>query len=209
MTPLSRLFAIFPAFQMAAILAAAAAWVSAPSAASFGAILLAVYGLPVASYRVLAWILPIKQEASYLDREDFAPWWAAHQTQAVLNAVPQFEAALRLVPGLFSAWLRLWGSRIGAGVYWTPMVEIVDRDLLEIGDRVVIGAQAVFCSHVIKPGKRGLLLYVKAIRVGAGAFVSASSRFGPGAQVAPGAYVPFSTDVYPNRRFPAEAAHVG
>ena len=209
MTPLSCFFAFFPALQMAAIGLAFAAWVRSPSTAGFGWILASIYGLPLAVYHILNRVFPIREGASYLDREQFVPWWAAHQTQAVLNAAPQFEAPLRLVPGAYSAWLRLWGSRIGAGVYWTAAAEVIDRDLLEIGEGAIIGAKATFCAHVVNPGKRGLLLYVKRIRVGEGAFLSASTRFGPGAEVARGAFVPLNADVFPNERVAPEAAHVG
>lgn len=209
MTPLSWFFAFFPALQLTAIALAIAAWVREPSAASSGCLLAAVYGLPLAVHRALSRLFPIREGASYLDREEFVPWWAAHQTQAVLNAVPQLEAPLRLVPGAYSAWLRLWGSRIGRGVYWTAAAEVIDRDLLDLGDRVIVGAKAVFCAHVVSPGKRGLMLYVKRIRVGERAFLSASTRFGPGARVDQGAFVPLNTDVFPNRAVLPEAVHVG
>lgn len=209
MTLLSWFFAFFPALQLAAIAASIAAWPRVGAAGSAGWTLFSIYGLPLVAFRTLRLVAPIREGVSYLDREDFVPWWAAHQTQALLNALPQLEALLRLVPGVYSAWLRLWGSRIGAGVYWTPAVSVIDRDRLDVGDRVIVGAQAVFCGHVIKPGKRGLMLYVKAISIGERAFLSADTRFGPGASVEPGAYVPFNTDVSLNSRFSPEAVHVG
>ena len=202
MTPLSWFFGFFPALQMASIGLAALS-------GSVCRTLAAIYGLPLAVYHALNRAFPIREGVSYLDREEFVPWWAAHQAQAVLNAVPQLEAPFRLVPGAYSAWLRLWGSRIGAGVYWTAAAEVIDRDLLEIGDRAIVGAKAVFCAHVVNPGKRGLMLYVKRIRIGERAFLSAATRFGPGAHVEPYAFVPLDTDVNPNERFRAETAHVG
>lgn len=41
-----------------------------------------------------------------------------------------------LIPGIFSCWLRLWGAKVGRDVYWTTRLEIADRSLLEIGDRI-------------------------------------------------------------------------
>ena len=64
---------------------------------------------------------------------------AGHQLQVLYSAFP----ALRLVPGLYSAWLRLWGSRVGRAVYWTPQVKITDRGLLKVGDGVVFGHRVV------------------------------------------------------------------
>ncbi|MBI5201379.1 MAG: acyl transferase [Elusimicrobia bacterium] len=209
MTIFSRFFAFFPSLQMIGIGLSLAAWLRDPSLERFGWALAAIYVLPLAAYRALRLVAPVQEGVRYLDRAEFVPWWAAHQTQAVLNAVPQFEAALRLIPGAFSAWLRLWGSRVGAGVYWTAHAEVVDRDLLDIGDRAIIGAKAVFCSHVVNPGSRGLMLYVKRIRVGSRAFLGACARLGPGATIEPGGVVPVSTDVYPNRVVGTEAVHAG
>ncbi|MDJ0694669.1 GH3 auxin-responsive promoter family protein [Mastigocoleus sp. MO_188.B34] len=41
-----------------------------------------------------------------------------------------------LLTEVITLWLRLWGSKVGEGIYWTPKIEIADRGLLEIGDRV-------------------------------------------------------------------------
>src|SRR5580698_10538982 len=43
----------------------------------------------------------------------FFRWWATWYLQAVFNRLLWIEEIFRLVPGLYSAWLRLWGASIG------------------------------------------------------------------------------------------------
>src|SRR5262249_19077251 len=122
-----------------------------------------------------------------------------HQAQLVYIALPPLEALLRLVPGLYSAWLRLWGARIGRRVYWTPLVDIGDRSLVEIGNDVIFGHRATLYAHVISRTKDKLVLYVKPIVIGDGAFVGAGSVLGPGTRVGEGKLVAAGTHVYPNQ----------
>lgn len=190
MTPLSRFFSIFPALQLGIIALATSAFTLAPSLERALALLAAVYVVPLGVFRWLEWAFPLSDGPSYLDGPDFSPWWAGHQTQAVLNALPSFEALMRLIPGLYSAWLRLWGSRVGADVYWTARVEVLDRNLLEIGDGVVVGHKVFMSGHIIKRTRKGVLLWVRGITVGNGAFLGAECSLGPGARVGEGAVVP-------------------
>ncbi|MCX6953884.1 MAG: hypothetical protein NTV51_17175 [Verrucomicrobia bacterium] len=41
----------------------------------------------------------------------FFRWWATWQLQSLFNRLPWIEETLRLVPALYSGWLRLWGLR--------------------------------------------------------------------------------------------------
>lgn len=186
--------ALFPAFLVG--LAALTAW-WAP-----WAVPLVIYLLPPLLYRLHTRVFPIREGLSRLVGKAYHPWWGGHQIQLLFIAVPSLEAVLRVLH-LYSPWLRLWGARVGRGVYWTPLVEITDRALLDIGDHVVIGHRCGFYGHAIKPSKDNLILYTRRITIGAGAFLSGGCGFGPGAEVAPGAYLPLRTEVYPNRRFTA------
>ena len=78
--------------------------------------------------------------------------------QLLYGAVPLLETVLRLIPGAYSAWLRLWGSRIGKGGYRTPQVQVLDRSLLEVGDGAVFGHEVKVACRVIKPSRIGILL---------------------------------------------------
>jgi hypothetical protein len=165
-------------------------------------LLFSLYGLPVLTYAIHNRFYPLRSGISYLG-DGYSPWWGSHQIQAIYIALPALESWMRLVPGLFSAWLRLWGAQIGRQVYWTPGLEIADRGLLEVGDQVVFGQRVGLYAHVIKPVVRScrpdLLLYLKPITIGTGAFVGAGSDLAAGAVVLPGAFLPAASRVYPNQ----------
>lgn len=206
MSVLRRLPALFPACVLALAADAALGLLRAPGLGAAAWLLFVLYGLPVAAYRLHQRRFPLEQGVSYLDGPAYCPWWGGQQLQAVYIAFPALEAGLRLVPGLYSAWLRLWGSRIGAGVYWTPRCAIVDRGLLELGDHVLFGHEVQCFAHVVKPRNGRLILYVRRVAIGSGAFIGAGSRLGPGVVIEPGCKVPLLSDLRPNRRF-AEPAH--
>lgn len=144
----------------------------------------------------------------------FLRWWALSQLQLVFNRLPQLEELLRLVPALYSAWLRLWGSRIGRLVFWSPGVVITDRQLVEVGDRAIIGMGAKIGPHVVIREPDGTTRLIAApVVIGAGAMVGGLTVFGPGARMAPGemshrtlVLPPFWSWEHGRRRRPAAAA---
>ena len=203
MTLLSTLLAFFPSLVVGLAgvtfvwLCVADSW--ATGLLRMSLLLFVVYGLPVLTYRLHTWRYPISEGVSYLQGKGYSPWWGSHQIQAIYIAIPTLETWLRLVPGAFSTWLRLWGAEVGQQVYWTPGLEIADRGLLTIGDRVVMGHRVGLYAHVIKPKRQDLMLYVKRIHIGDDTFVGAGSRLGPGVAIAAGTYLSAGSDVYPNR----------
>lgn len=116
----------------------------------------------------------------------FLSWWVTLQLQTLFLRLPFLEELLRLVPGLYSAWLRLWGSRIGARVYWSAGTVVLDRGYLDIGDGVVFGAGVRLNGHVLAKEEGRLTLIVDVVRVGAGAAVGGYSLLTAGTEVAPG-----------------------
>ena len=200
MTVLSRFLSFFPLIALLGICASLVAFIITPSVLTLVTLAFAVYGLPLCVFRLLHVLFPITEGFSHLDERRYSPWWGSHQTQAIYIAIPQLEAVLRLIPGAFSGWLRLWGSRVGASVYWTPRVEIVDRNLLDIGDRVIFGDKVECWAHVIKPKDGRLSLYVKRVQIGHNVFLGAGSRIGPGASIADGASVPILAILFPNQK---------
>ena len=147
-----------------------------------------LYLIPPFVFRIHGFIFPqLKGRSIISDAKVYSPWWGGHQVQLLYIAFPAFEAALRLFPGFYSAWLRLWGAKVGRRVYWTPRVEILDRNLMDIGDEVVFGHRVVCVSHVIDQTSDGsLLLYVKPIQIGDGVFIGAGSSIGPGCVIEAG-----------------------
>jgi acetyltransferase-like isoleucine patch superfamily enzyme len=79
----------------------------------------------------------------------FFQWWALFQIQILFCRFPALEEILRLVPGVYSLWLRLWGARIGRLTYWSPGAFISDRSFLSLGHDVVIGAGVRLIPHLI------------------------------------------------------------
>jgi hypothetical protein len=158
------------------------------------------YIIPPVSLRLHQAFFPISDKPVDLAKRKYCAWWGAHQIQVIYTAVPQLEALLRIIPGVYSPWLRLCGSRIGRKVYWTPNIEITDRSMLEIGDNAVFGHKCKLLGHAIKPTGRRMILYTKKISIGSNVFVGAGSRIGVGAVIADGVYLPILTDVYINQK---------
>lgn len=201
MTVRARLFSLFPAVWIFGVLAALAWWAVSPVTWTRGLLLIALlYVLPVVCFRLhqLAW--PLLEGKSMLNEPGYVPWWGAHQCQVMYTAWPALEATLRLIPGVYSAWLRLWGSRVGRGVHWTPSVEITDRSLLDVGDDVIFGHRAACYAHVVQRRGDRLVLYVRRIVVGRGVLIGAGSRLGPGVSIDAGVILPVLSDVGAGRR---------
>jgi acetyltransferase-like isoleucine patch superfamily enzyme len=170
-----------------------------------GVALVALYLLPPLAARLSAWLMPLPRGEVELDERGFLAWWLSAQWQVIFNRARLLEEALRLVPGAYSAWLRLWGSRVGSLVYWSPGVELLDRGLLEIGDRVVFGAGVRLAGHVLLPGAdRRVRLLVGPVKVGREALVGAYSMLPPCAEVAEGSVSPplrlLRSSLRPSRR---------
>lgn len=199
MTLLSRVLAYFPALVMAIALACVVEMFLQPGSlrvVAFLALLLTLYGLPLGVYHIHQRFYPLKEGISYLLGKEYNPWWGSSQIQLIYVAFPILEVILRLIPGAFSLWLRLWGSKVGQQVYWTPTLELLDRGLLEIGDRVIFGHDVGLTSHTIKPKRNDLLLYVRKIKIGNDVFVGARVDLGPGATVADQSYVPLNSVLF-------------
>jgi len=106
-------------------------------------------------------------------------WWWSQQWQTLFNRFPFLDEVLRLLPSVYSMWLRLWGSHIGGLVYWAPDVRIIDRGLIDVGRNVVVGAGARIGSHYYANGE----LLIARVTIGANAVVGAYSTIAPGAVI--------------------------
>lgn len=201
MTLLSSLLLFFPLSVLLFAGMAFASLLSQPGLPALLCLLAVLYLYPVCIYRILNLFYPLQEGRYNLSERKYNPWWGSHQIQLIYFACPWLEALLRLIPGAYSAWLRLWGAKIGRRIYWTPNVQIDDRPLVEIGDNVLIGHQVHFISHVVLPHKGQMRLYVKKIQIGSGCFIGAGSRLGPGVCVEAGAFLPALTEGHVNQVF--------
>lgn len=199
MTLTGRLMSLFPALHLLLLAACLWAFVARPSAllaVTFVNLLYLVPPLLWQVYRAFLSDADPERHSWRLDVPERCEWWAAHQFQSLYAVFPALEAMLRVIPGAYSAWLRLWGSRIGRGVYWTPNVELLDRHNLTIGDRVVFGHRVVMTGHAVHRKAAGeVWLLARGVTIGDDCFLGATSRYGPGAVVPNGSTVPFGVDV--------------
>ncbi len=202
MTSLSRIFSLFPSFIFLLCILSFYLLIKISFCYGVLTLLFSLYLFPLLSFRLIGLISPIKEGTDDLLKKKFNTWWAAHQIQTIYYVFPFLENILKVVPGLFSLWLRLWGSRIGKNVYWTPNIIVNDRSLLDIADNVILGHRIEFLSHVITPKDSQLLLYVKKISIGPNAFIGAGSRFGPGVIIDENALLGVLTDGEVNQHFP-------
>jgi hypothetical protein len=156
--------------------------------ASFILIGLAVlYLFPPLAARALFALWGPTPRAATMGSSAFLRWWALTQLQVVFNRLPQLEELLRLVPGLYSSWLRLWGSRVGRLVFWSPGVVVTDRQLVDVGDGAVLGMGAKVAPHIVVREPDGVTRLVAApVVIGAGAVVGGLTVFGPGSRMAAG-----------------------
>jgi hypothetical protein len=120
-----------------------------------------------------------------LESAEFLRWWYVAQWQVVFNRLPLLEEVLRLIPGAYSLWLRLWGASIGAFVYWSPGMRIFDRPFVEIGDRVAIGIDTKLYSHFLSRSTSGTTdLYLAPIAIGNDALIGGCGLLTAGVRVA-------------------------
>ncbi|WP_392407591.1 acyltransferase [Chlorogloeopsis fritschii] len=199
MTILSTLLSLFPALVILMAFISFLFICFLPSIFSVAALFFSLYVFPLLVYKIHEKFYPLQEGISYLLGKNYSPWWGTHQIQIIYITFPALEAGLRLIPGAFSFWLRLWGAKVGKNVYWTPHLEIANRSLLEIGDNVVFGHRIGIYSHVIKPKKQDLMLYVKKVKIGSNVFLGAGSYIGPGVQIVDENFVAAGSYLYPNQ----------
>jgi hypothetical protein len=145
-----------------------------------------IYLAPPVLVRLLLWARPLRAGSFRLDAPEFLRWWASAQGQILFSRFPFLEEILRLAPGFYSAWLRLWGSKVGRLTYWAPGVRILDRSLLEIGDDVIFGVGVRLSPHVLADDKSGAThLHVGPVRIGSGCRVGGYSMLTAGTIVEP------------------------
>ena len=149
--------------------------------------LVCLYLAPPLLARTILSIAGISSGRISIGTKPFFVWWLVFQLQIVFCRLPALEEALRLIPGLYSQWLRLWGARIGRLTYWSPGTLITDRSFLAIGNNVVLGAGVRLNPHVLAKGKDGALeLLLARVVIGDQAMVGGYSLLTAGTEIHPG-----------------------
>jgi hypothetical protein len=135
---------------------------------------------PLLGRFLFAWT-PLRDGRHALGSRVFWSWWTSLKLQTLYLRLPFTEEVLRLVPGCYSMWLRLWGARIGRLTYWAPGLEITDRPLLSVGDNVVFGGKARVGAHILQRTATGELeLLLGRIHVGHRVMIGAQAAIAPG-----------------------------
>ena len=208
MNPADRLFSYFPLMMTVTSLAALGVFAQWPSLWSAALLIFVLYLLPPMVQRIMFRWAPLKHGVACIDGRGFCPWLAAHHIQAFYDALPYLESLLRVIPGFYSMWLRMWGSRVGYGVTWPVRMDVVDRSLMDIGNRVTFDREVELVAHVRqKMEGAGSRVLVRPVRVGSYAFVGAGARVGPGASVPHNANVPPLTVVGVNESYGEATRH--
>lgn len=194
MTLGGRLVSLFPLFYLGCVLAWLSKMFQNFQFYDFAVLIFIVYLMPLLIHRIHFFFFPFSDGYWVLAEKKYNPWWASHMFQFPFIACPWIESLIHFIPGLYSIWLRAWGSKIGKGVFWTPRVEIVDRGLVEIGDKCVVGHITGMCSHMVADIDGKPALVIKKIIIGNKVFVGADSQLGPGV------IVPEKTKLKPKSR---------
>lgn len=146
-----------------------------------------VYLVPLALFRIHHLFFPIKEGEFDLSKKEYSPWWTGHMLQYPFIALPQLEALLHFFPGLYTLWLRAWGSKIGRNVFWTPRTEVIDRNLIEVGDNTLVGHMSILVAHLVETRSGVPKLVLMKVKIGAKCLVSADAQLGPGTVIPDGA----------------------
>ncbi len=178
------LASFFPMFYFVVNAGAILNLIRSPDWISFLLLLASVYLMPLILFRLHSLFFKIEDGDFDLSKKQYNPWWTGHMLQYPFISLPFLESILHFFPGLYSVWLRAWGSKIGKNVFWTPRTEILDRNLVEIGSNTIVGHMTIMVSHLVETRSGVPMLVLKKIKVGEKCLVGADAQLGPGAEVA-------------------------
>jgi len=150
-----------------------------------GWVLAVLYLVPPLVCRGIAMVVPIRRERIEIGSREFFSWWFSLNVQILFSRFAFLEEILRIVPGCYSLWLRLWGSRIGRLTYWAAGLRILDRQYLEIGNNVTFGADVRINPHVMLPDENGrMILMLAPVKIGDRVNVGGYSLLVAGTEIA-------------------------
>jgi hypothetical protein len=145
-----------------------------------------LYLFPAVCARLLLVLAPLKCGIIDLKSSDFITWWVLFNLQVIFCRFPLLEELLRLIPGIYGPWLRLWGAEVGRLTYWAPGLKILDRPFVKIGDDVVFGADVRLNPHVVFKNDLGkLVLALDYVTVGSRTLIGGYSLFTAGTTIFP------------------------
>ena len=130
-------------------------------------------------------------------------WWTLTQLQAVFNRLPWVEEVLRFVPGLYAAWIHIWGCRLSPFAYLGPGLLITDRTHVHVEAGAVLGLRCALAAHMASRDQNGrFIVLLAAPRVEREAIVGGDAGLGPGAVLRAGQMLPTGRRVGPFDEWP-------
>jgi hypothetical protein len=198
---LERTMWFFPMFHIISILGQIYCAFKRPSGMNFAILIFIIYFLPPLLYRIFSLIVPVKVGKVKLGPEhEPNGWMIAHRLQMTYHIFPFIEGTMNSLPGIYSNWLRLWGSKIGRMVYWAPDVRIYDRTHLTVGSKTFVGGALLSC-HLAVPKRDGSFeLFFAPISIGNRVFISAQANIGPGSNIHDGEHIKLLTQTFGDKR---------
>ncbi|MDO5692830.1 MAG: hypothetical protein Q4G70_10175 [Pseudomonadota bacterium] len=137
----------------------------------------------------------------------YRAWWWLTQLQMPFNRLPALEEVLRLVPGLYPAWIALWGGQLSPLAFVGPRVLITDRYAVRVERGAVLGFKSALAGHMVTRDAAGRYrITVAAPVVGAEAIVGGDAGLGPGATLRAGHLLPTGRRVAAFDTWPRQAA---
>jgi hypothetical protein len=160
-------------------------WPWARAGWRIAAAFIVLFIVPAVIGRVIVKGFPLRSTRLKLGSADFMKWWALLNLQMIFCRLPILEEIMRIVPTAYSNWLRLWGSKVGRLVFWTPGTVVVDRSFVEVGDDVLFGMGVQVVPHLMVRGEDGTNeVLLAAVKIGDRAVVGGLSVLGPGSEIA-------------------------
>lgn len=160
-----------------------------------------LYFMPPLASRIVQFFYPIKFGATLIGKKmpTGNSWLIANNLQKSFDSLPILEGILKTIPGAYSFWLRCWGAKIGRSVLWTAECRLVDRPLITIGDRTLIGNMSYLAAHAIKKKDGKYLLYCKPVHVGNDVVIAYRATLSPGCHVHDRALIEAGASLYPDQ----------
>jgi acetyltransferase-like isoleucine patch superfamily enzyme len=145
--------------------------------------------LSAVSMRVLGWRTPDAAEMPISELGWPLMNWARYM--ASVHVVRLFAGSVFRATPLWTFYMRLNGARLGRGVYVNSL-EVNDHNLLEFGDRVVIGGDVHLSGHTVERGvvRTGRVRLGDHVTVGVGTIVNIGVEAGPRCQIGALSLVP-------------------
>jgi acetyltransferase-like isoleucine patch superfamily enzyme len=172
-----------------------------PVLLKLGLIILVLYLEAPMIWRILSALYGPVPKVSFIGKKADTGnlWFAGHKLQELYETFDFLEKALKTIPGVYSAWLRLWGANIGKKVNWTSGCKLVDRPHIHIGDRSLIGNMSYISAHAIKKKDGKYTLFVKDVHVQHDVVLAYLVTLAPGVSIETGAFIESGSVVYPNQ----------